>query len=428
MIFLVCFVAGVLIGLTDLRFTYKVLLGAVVGFVVPLALHAASLPQERLRAATLHLRTGTGSLVQGPSGKTYILTNWHVCLGSKWKNGEVIGAFPDGSSVTGHIVKESSQYDLCAAEVDGASALKVSRSSVIPARVHTRGYPEGTLTETSGVTKQPITWQFAFPIEELGECPRAAKSSEAPTVRCTPADFGLPQCSRPSTPGPARAGAQWWTTKGSLSGLSLISIPPRSMRQGWFFCPTSRLSLRGSNVTEDPDARSGVPHLCYGGDCLWSRNPLLGVSHAMSDEQKPIKKWGGKREKLVIDELLTRQVASLLASGANNTQIANELQISATMVRKISAMPETKAMLKEVGESALAGAKALIRQRTAKLAEKIVDVIEAQLAEGNLDAVKIGLKVLGFSDQEQVVQGAQNLTVVLPGASASRPAIEVESE
>lgn len=146
----------------------------------------------------------------------------------------------------------------------------------------------------------------------------------------------------------------------------------------------------------------------------------------MSDPKDAPTKWGGKREKFIVDELLTRQVASLLASGSTPTQIAQVLGISRTLASKICLLPSTKSFLKEVGESSLAEAKLTIRTRVSRLANKILDVIEAKLDEGELDAVKVGLKVLGLDVAEPPSSTGTSLTVVLPGHAPAPKPIEAE--
>ena len=138
-------------------------------------------------------------------------------------------------------------------------------------------------------------------------------------------------------------------------------------------------------------------------------------------------KWGPRREKVIVDELLTRQIASMLASGSTAYVIAQELDLARTTVARIANSNATRALVKEIGESSVAAAKAQIRMETAGLVKKIMAVIHQQLDEGNLDAVKVGLKVLGFNDQEQIAPGVQTLNVIMPGADQPRT-IEVESE
>lgn len=139
-------------------------------------------------------------------------------------------------------------------------------------------------------------------------------------------------------------------------------------------------------------------------------------------------------EKYIDETLLTRQVASLLASGSNVRQIADVLNISWDKAKKIAQMDQTKAFLKEVGEVAIAAAKVNIRQRLAKMSDQVILAIEAQLQyaaehpeKGHTDVIKVVLKGLGFQDQEQQTNQATQLTVVLPGASEpKKPDFEVK--
>ncbi len=141
------------------------------------------------------------------------------------------------------------------------------------------------------------------------------------------------------------------------------------------------------------------------------------TTEGLKPEPKPKRSWGGSREKVVVDELMTRQVASLLATGATSVKIAQDLGVSRNVVARIAGMDSTRALVKEIGDSAIAGAKAEIRLATAGMVRKIMDVINQNLDEGNLDAVKVGLKILGFQDNEPVNQGAATLQVIMPGAA-----------
>ena len=126
-----------------------------------------------LRATTLRLPNGTGALVRGKSGKVYVLTNFHVCVGILYR-GKFRGALPTGQSYEGKLVKADPQKDLCAAEPDAGTksvlALNLSRRSRIGQGLYTRGYPNGVLMESHGTLEGEVQWSHDFPIDYVGEC------------------------------------------------------------------------------------------------------------------------------------------------------------------------------------------------------------------------------------------------------------------
>ena len=132
---------------------------------------AAELPIEKLRASTVHLSNGSGSVVVGKSGRLYILTNWHVCLGAQWKH-QIIAFYPNGETIQGMVVKVSPTKDLCAAVLkEDRPGLKMAPRLQPYQDIWTRGYPEHILAETHGNVGGTVQWSAGFPIQEIGECP-----------------------------------------------------------------------------------------------------------------------------------------------------------------------------------------------------------------------------------------------------------------
>lgn len=120
---------------------------------------------------------GSGSVVQGKSGKRYILTNAHVCNCARWK-GEIFATFEDGKLLTGKIAKSDWGSDLCAARIYGERpALKVGPTLAPLEEITTRGYPGGRLTESHGRVHGEVDWEFMMDIEMIGECPNVSKKA-----------------------------------------------------------------------------------------------------------------------------------------------------------------------------------------------------------------------------------------------------------
>jgi len=76
-----------------------------------------------------------------------------------------------------------------------------------------------------------------------------------------------------------------------------------------------------------------------------------------------------------------------------------------------------KRMIKEHTESLVKEALIELKKNTSKLVPKIVKAIEKALDKNSMQAVPHALKILGI-DSEEPTRQAQQLTVVLPGATA----------
>lgn len=141
---------------------------------------AASNPaMEQLRKTAVRVEgngcTGSGSIVQGRSGKHYLLTNAHVCLCSDYRK-HLYGSYEGGEMVRGDIAKIDWNADLCAARVDVKyPALKLGPMPVPYQEVNTRGYPGGRLSESHGMLKGGVAWDYEMDIGVIGECPAGIK-------------------------------------------------------------------------------------------------------------------------------------------------------------------------------------------------------------------------------------------------------------
>lgn len=136
---------------------------------------------SKLRASTLRVPVGTGSLFKAKSGKFYLLTVWHVCLHLGDPDERVSGSLPDGTTFLGKIVKTNPTSDLCAIDVtydvklNQTPTLVLANKFPFKGKLYTRGYPELVLTEAEGHYTGELKMDAGFPIEDLGECPKGFK-------------------------------------------------------------------------------------------------------------------------------------------------------------------------------------------------------------------------------------------------------------
>lgn len=125
----------------------------------------------KLKATTLHIAVGSGSIVEGPSGQKYLLTNQHVCNVGSWL-GFMRGNYEDGGLIQGKITRGSWKVDLCATRVPKETlGLKIAERLSHKEQLYTRGYPYGVLSQTTGQYLGKSEWDYTYGISEVGECP-----------------------------------------------------------------------------------------------------------------------------------------------------------------------------------------------------------------------------------------------------------------
>lgn len=135
-------------------------------------------------------------------------------------------------------------------------------------------------------------------------------------------------------------------------------------------------------------------------------------------------------DETVVNEALSRQVATVMLSGASVADCAKRLSLSPNAVRKITGSDRYKDLVKVVADEELGPALAKAKAQLARLSTKAVAAIERALDEGSardaLQAATIVLKAVGLSEDEKQQQDT-SITVIMPGA-AEPTTIEVQSE
>lgn len=126
----------------------------------------------------------------------------------------------------------------------------------------------------------------------------------------------------------------------------------------------------------------------------------------------------------VAQQLLER-CAILKLSGSSQKAIAAELNISERQVKLMLNSDEFPEVVKNLGESLSAEAKNKLRKGLAGLVDKSLKVLEANLEEGELEAVKIVFRGLGFDQQDQKQVDTQ-IQVILPNTHVTEQVIHTE--
>ena len=129
------------------------------------------------------------------------------------------------------------------------------------------------------------------------------------------------------------------------------------------------------------------------------------------------------------EEVLVRQVATLMLAGLTQKEVARQLNVSLYAVQKAVQHPSYETVVREGAERELGPALAKARTRLAKLVDKAVNRIEKVLDSGQdgdaLKASQMVLKAVGVDQAEQQKQEG-TLIIHLPGSEPQ--AIDVESE
>lgn len=128
-------------------------------------------------------------------------------------------------------------------------------------------------------------------------------------------------------------------------------------------------------------------------------------------------------DKTVVDEVLTRQVATIMATGATVGQCAKQLNISNAAVKRITSSAKYREIVLKSAEVDLAPALAEVKSKLSKLSSKAVRVLEKAMdravedGEGvreALEAAKVVLKAVGLSEEKETQQDA-TINIMLPG-------------
>jgi S1-C subfamily serine protease len=189
------------------------------------------LPADKLRSAVVRVENGTGFIAKGKSGKTYLVTNWHVAQSSRHR-GMLYATRESGELISGRVAKMDAVRDLAAAEVNQPNPLVLAPERVRGEVVYTRGYPYGILTDSAGKIGQDITFPYAYPIAEVGRCPAGSKEIEDTTGRLVACGITWANTLSTVYARPGSSGSPVVNGKGELVGVVESWTPNGTMEAG----------------------------------------------------------------------------------------------------------------------------------------------------------------------------------------------------
>jgi hypothetical protein len=129
---------------------------------------------------------------------------------------------------------------------------------------------------------------------------------------------------------------------------------------------------------------------------------------------------------VVINDALIKQAAALAISGMSQNKVALTLNISRRQARKIYDDERFKSVVEDVGNDAILTAKTRLRQEISKMSDLMLKALRANLEKHSLEAVKVGLKVVGLDEPEKEGQGDGNITVIMANSKEPDKVIEVK--
>jgi len=92
------------------------------------------------RMFTTERAVGTGFAIKSPKGKTYLITNWHVCYETTTNFMFAVKRGDTKHATKATIISMSPQKDLCLLQFEG-DGLKMAETSVLGSRVISIGHP-----------------------------------------------------------------------------------------------------------------------------------------------------------------------------------------------------------------------------------------------------------------------------------------------
>lgn len=127
------------------------------------------------------------------------------------------------------------------------------------------------------------------------------------------------------------------------------------------------------------------------------------------------------KTKIEVTPEITRNIATRRAIGTSLRDLESEFGFSRPVINRVLSSDLAKSVIKGITDDAVSSAVVAVRKEFADLTGLITEAVKHHLKEKNLEAVKIGLKVLGFDSAERVdTKQAQSITVILPGSSAPK--------
>lgn len=127
----------------------------------------------------------------------------------------------------------------------------------------------------------------------------------------------------------------------------------------------------------------------------------------------------------VVKQQILERAAVLSLTGAPRTQIAQELGLSDKAAKRLMDSDEFKQVVQTMGDALSVEAKSKLKKGLARLVDKSLRVLEDNLDEGELEAVKLVFRGLGLEQTDGKIQDTQ-INVILPNLQPEENVIEVK--
>lgn len=122
-----------------------------------------------------------------------------------------------------------------------------------------------------------------------------------------------------------------------------------------------------------------------------------------------------QRTKIEITPEVTRQIAVRKALGTSIRELEAEFGFSRTVINRVLSSDLARGIVKEVTDSAVAGAMLAVKKELANMSELAVNALRKNLEDGSIEAVKVYFKALGMDATEKFDSNQQQtIQVILP--------------
>jgi hypothetical protein len=135
------------------------------------------------------------------------------------------------------------------------------------------------------------------------------------------------------------------------------------------------------------------------------------------------------KSKEVREQTQLQQIVALSLQGVPEYKIAESMDLSRYMVRKVRNSKEFKELMQQEGETALQMARDSFRSKLDSLEPLAFAALKKNLEEGKIEGVKTYVQIVGLLDKKEEKEAADtSITVIMPGAQPQPKDIEVTVE
>lgn len=132
------------------------------------------------------------------------------------------------------------------------------------------------------------------------------------------------------------------------------------------------------------------------------------------------------KTEFIVNDANIKRVAALAISGMSQNKISITLGVSRRQIRNVYEDERFKSIVEDIGDDAILTAKTRLRQEISKMSDLMLAALRINLEKNSLEAVKVGLKVVGLDEPDQEQTNNNGLTVIMANHKDPEKVIEVK--